>query len=472
MPLLRRKFSLNQLAIRAFSIFWLAFFAMMTLVVALPYFDLRIYSPLSESEIANYQKQIVEATRNKQIQRIIAGAPTLPSDRFQPSRPILFEPDTKIILGALPEEKSDIIHFSMVSHDGTHPKRKNFNDMQIAGPFNVYLSDNSYSLFFISHVNPQREILNYLFDNPIALLILMLFISTPLIWWFSGSIIKPVIRLQKAANNVAQGDFSPNLDLITRGPHEFRQVGQSFNQMALAINNLISNQQSLLSSISHELKTPLTRLQLATALLRRQYGDGNSVQRIEKEIGRMDKMIGELLLLSRQQMNSQTERAIFAAHILWDDVIKDAKFEAEQRGLIFEAEVDPQLQQMKKRPILLNGNIRLLTSAVENIVTNALKYTRSNIKFSIYLQEEEEEEELLRIRIDDDGSGVNPDEFEKIFKPFYRVDETRTRTTGGTGLGLAIVANVISEHRGKVWAEKSPMGGLAVTIQLPIWIST
>lgn len=471
MPLLRRKFSLNQLAIRAFAIFWLAFFVMMTLAVIVPYFDHRIYTPLNESEIANYQKQIVEATRNKQIQRIISGAPTLHSDRFQPSRPVLFAPETKHILGALPDEEPYIIHFAQVSYDETHPNRKNFNDMQIAGPFQVYFRDDSYSLFFISHVNAQREILNYLFDKPFVLLFLMILISTPLIWWFSRTIIKPVIRLQKAANDVAQGDFSPKLDLITRGPYEFRQVGQSFNQMSLAINNLISNQQSLLSSISHELKTPLTRLQLATALLRRQYGETNSVQRIEKEIERMDKMIGELLLLSRQQMNSQVERAIFRADLLWLDIIKDATFEAEQRGLTFNVEIDLHPQLMKKRPILLNGNLRLLTSAVENIVTNALKYTQSDIKLSIYLQEEEEEE-LLRIRIDDNGSGVNPDEFEKIFKPFYRVDEARTRTTGGTGLGLAIVANVISEHRGKVWAEKSPMGGLAVTIQLPIWIST
>ena len=103
-------------------------------------------------------------------------------------------------------------------------------------------------------------------------------------------------------------------------------------------------------------------------------------------------------------------------------------------------------------------------------MTNALKYTKDKIELHIFIQEEEEEE-FLRIRIDDNGSGVHPDEFEKIFKPFYRVDETRTRATGGTGLGLAIVSNVIKEHQGKVWAEKSPLGGLAVTIQLPLWIS-
>ena len=235
--------------------------------------------------------------------------------------------------------------------------------------------------------------------------------------------------------------------------------------MSTAIDNLISNQQSLLSSISHELKTPLARLQLATALVRHECGETDSVKRIEREIGRMDKMISELLLLSRHQMNSQVERDIFYANTLWTDIINDAKFEAEQRGITFLTNI-----RLPKNELQLNGNFRLLESAVENIVTNALKYTKDKIELHIFIQEEEEEE-FLRIRIDDNGSGVHPDEFEKIFKPFYRVDETRTRTTGGTGLGLAIVSNVIKEHQGKVWAEKSPLGGLAVTIRLPLWIS-
>lgn len=114
----------------------------------------------------------------------------------------------------------------------------------------------------------------------------------------------------------------------------------------------------------------------------------------------------------------------------------------------------------------MNGNPELLQSAVENIVRNALKYTKSKIKLSIFVQEE-----TLKIRIDDNGSGVPPDEFEKIFQPFYRVDETRTRSTGGTGLGLTIVLNIIKEHQGKVWAEESELGGLAVTIELPLWLN-
>lgn len=463
---LRNFFCLNQLAIRTFAMFWFSFFIIMSLMIVLPNLDLRLYSPLEEADIVNYQKEILNIVRNGQLQGLISEVPVLPSDKFQPSRPVLINLKTKNILGELPEEAPYIRRFANVSSNFSEPKRKNFNKLQLSGPFQVYLGDTaSYALYFISYVNPQREIFNYVFDRPTILILIILLITSPLLWWFTRMLIRPISHLQEAANSVALGNFKIDKSLIANGPLEIRQVGQSFNRMASSIDRLISNQQTLLSSISHELKTPLTRLQLATALVRHECGETESVKRIEREIGRMDKMISELLLLSRHQMNSQVERDIFYANTLWTDIINDAKFEAEQRGITFLTNI-----RLPKNELQLNGNSRLLKSAVENIVTNALKYTKDKIELHIFIQEEEEEE-FLRIRIDDNGSGVHPDEFKKIFKPFYRVDETRTRTTGGTGLGLAIVSNVIQEHQGKVWAEKSPLGGLAVTIRLPLWIS-
>ena len=437
-------------------------------MIVLPNLDLRLYSPLEEADIVNYQKEILNIVRNGQLQGLISEVPVLPSDKFQPSRPVLINLKTKNILGELPEEAPYIRRFANVSSNFSEPKRKNFNKLQLSGPFQVYLGDTaSYALYFISYVNPQREIFNYVFDRPTILILIILLITSPLLWWFTRMLIRPISHLQEAANSVALGNFKIDKSLIANGPLEIRQVGQSFNRMASSIDRLISNQQTLLSSISHELKTPLTRLQLATALVRHECGETESVKRIEREIGRMDKMISELLLLSRHQMNSQVERDIFYANTLWTDIINDAKFEAEQRGITFLTNI-----RLPKNELQLNGNSRLLESAVENIVTNALKYTKDKIELHIFIQEEEEEEEeFLRIRIDDNGSGVHPDEFEKIFKPFYRVDEARTRATGGTGLGLAIVSNVVQEHQGKVWAEKSPLGGLAVTIRLPLWIS-
>lgn len=467
MSIFRKLFNLDQLTIRTFGIFWSAFIFMLILLVILPYFDARHYSLLKENEQAVYQKEIISTIRMKRLNKIIAGVPVLPIDKFDGERPILFDPATKQIFGALKEEEIYIYRFAENSHDIVNPKQKNFKEIKLVGPFQVYININqnnqSFFLFFISRVNPHLELLQYLFDKPWYIILLMTLISTPLIWWFTRTIIKPIKVLQQSANAVALGNFKINKKLSTEGPLELRQVGQSFSRMATAIDNLISNQQLLLSSISHELKTPLTRLQLSTALIRRQIGENAIVKRLETDIERMDKMITDLLYLSRQQMHSHTERDVFSASKILQDVIEDAQFEAEQHKI----QLTVINRLLNKDNLQLNGNFSLLVSAVENIIRNALKYTKNKIELSIFRYEE-----FLRIRVDDNGAGLAPDEYEKIFRPFYRVDEARTRTTGGTGLGLAIVSNVVNEHQGSVWAEKSHLGGLAITISLPLWVTT
>ena len=460
------KLSLNRLTIRTFSVFWIALFVMTTLLVILPYFDGHLYSELDDNEIATYQQKLVESIRNNKIKGLLAGVPVLPTDKFDSARPVLITPN-KEVFGALGEEKTHILQFFDESTNFTIPQRKTFRDIQIAGPFKVYIGDaeEASELFFISRVNGQQEVLRYMLNHPWVLLLMTLIITTPLLWWFTYTIVKPITKLQKAANSVALGDFKVDNELANQGPSELREVGQSFNKMSIAINNLISNQHNLLSSISHELKTPLTRLQLSTALIRHKVGNIDAVERIEKEISRMDKMISELLLISRQKMHSQMEHNLFTIDHLWTDVIKDALFEAEQRKII----CDVNISILHPEQHTIYGNLRLLTSAIENIIRNALKYTKNRIFLTISLYRNVQENDYVQIRVEDNGLGLPPEEFEKIFKPFYRVDETRTRATGGTGLGLTIVANVVNEHQGKVWAEQSNLGGLAVTIQLPVW---
>lgn len=461
-----KKFSLNQLTIRTFIVFWLAFFTMAALLVALPHYDSRLYSDLNQNDISNYQKKLFESIRNNKISSILAGVPVLPVDKFDSYRPVIMTPEQEI-LGALDKEKRFITRFAQEANDFSTPQRRVFNDIEIAGPFKFYIgnSETTSKLFFVSRTNDQQEILRYILDQPWILLILMLIITTPLLCWFTRTIVKPITHLQKTANSIASGNFKVNKELANYGPSELRDVGQSFNNMSIAVDNLISNQHNLLSSISHELKTPLTRLQLATALIRHQIGDTEPVKRIEKEIQQMDKMISELLLVSHQKMDSQMKHHLFSVVQLWDEVIKDALFEAQQRRIT----CDVNIAILHPEEYVISGNLSLLASAVENIIRNALKYTKNRICLTINLYRNENDDDFLQIRVDDNGLGLPPEEFHNIFKPFYRVDEARTRETGGTGLGLTIVYNVVSEHQGKVWAEQSNLGGLAVTIQLPLW---
>lgn len=251
-----------------------------------------------------------------------------------------------------------------------------------------------------------------------------------------------------------------NPQLENDGINELREVGKSFNQMITSLEKLSSYQQRLLSDISHELKTPLTRMQLAVSLIRRRNGESNELTRIENEIQKLDTMIQDLLSLSRQQVDQHLRREIFPINHIWEDIFEDAQFELEQSG------IDLFISQRISYPerYFINGNITVLSSAVENVIRNAKKYANQCVKVMIYIDKTD-----LFICIDDDGEGVPEDQFEEIFRPFYRVAEDRARQTGGTGLGLAIVFNAIQQHKGSVTAGKSHLGGLSIKIQLPLW---
>ena len=156
--MLIKKFSLNQLTIRTFTVFWLAFFAMTALLVALPYFDSRLYSDLNQNEISSYQRSLVESIRNNRINGILAGVPVLPLDKFDSARPVIMTPE-KEIFGALGEERMHIAQFAQESSNFAQPQRKTFKDIQIAGPFKVYIgdSDQASELFFVSRANANKK---------------------------------------------------------------------------------------------------------------------------------------------------------------------------------------------------------------------------------------------------------------------------------------------------------------------------
>uniref|UniRef100_T1I6M5 histidine kinase n=2 Tax=cellular organisms TaxID=131567 RepID=T1I6M5_RHOPR len=226
--------------------------------------------------------------------------------------------------------------------------------------------------------------------------------------------------------------------------------------MVSALERMVTAQQRLLSDISHELRTPLTRLQLATALLRRRQGENNELNRIETETQRLDSMINDLLVLSRNQHKNELGREYIRADELWGDVLDDARFEAEQMGKTLDVPYPP-------GPWPLFGNRSALESAFENVVRNALRYSNTHISVAFAV-----DNQGLTINVDDDGPGINPEDLEQIFRPFYRTDEARDRASGGTGLGLAIVENAIRQHKGWVKAGDSSLGGLRLAIWLPL----
>jgi two-component system sensor histidine kinase CpxA len=452
---------INSLTARIFAIFWFTLALVLMLVLMVPKLDSRQLTSLLDSE----QRQGVMIEQHVEAELANDPANDLmwwhrlfrAIDKWAPpgQRLLLVTSEGRVI-GAQHNEMQIIRNFIGQSDNADRPKKKKYGRVEIVGPFSVRDGEDNYQLYLIRPSgNAQSDFINLLFDRPLLLLIATMLISSPLLLWLAWSLAKPARKLKNAADDVAKGNLKQHPELES-GPQEFLATGASFNQMINALERMVTAQKRLISDISHELRTPLTRLQLATALMRRRHGEGKELERIETEAQRLDAMINDLLVLSRSQHKNELEREVLKANELWDEVIDNAQFEAEQVGKILEVTAPP-------GPWKLFGNQNALDSMLENIVRNALRYSNHHIVVNFSCTEDE-----LTIVVDDDGPGVSEADREHIFRPFYRTDEARDRESGGSGLGLAIVDTAVQQHRGRVKADDSPLGGLRLIICLPL----
>jgi two-component system sensor histidine kinase CpxA len=230
--------------------------------------------------------------------------------------------------------------------------------------------------------------------------------------------------------------------------------------MAERIETVISSQRRLLSDISHELRSPLARMNVAIGLMR-QRGAGADlvmVARLEREAERLNRMIGDLLTLSRLESGERVAEPLpFDLAELVADVVGDARFEAGARGC--------HVQLAPSAPAPVSGASELLRSALENVVRNAVRHTADGTAVEVALAGEDPGTVVVEVR--DRGPGVPADYLERIFEPFNRLDEARDRQSGGAGLGLAIAKRAVVQHGGTIEARAADGGGLAVRIRLP-----
>lgn len=451
----------NYLTYKLFASFGILVTIMLAIAFSIPQFDARESSPIDTDTLKFLRKESAGSARQYDLDEIFEqGLQVSTVNGFEI---ILLDPETSLFAGISPDHVKLFQAFLYKADDPNTPSKRRFDNVQFYGPFMVKSGTREYYEYFSHQVDPQEEIVNQIFDSPWLMLLILLAVSVPLLLWLSWKISRPVNELRLSANSVAAGNLSINPKLETENITEFREVGKSFNHMVQSLQDLSNHQQRMLSDISHELKTPLARLQLSTALIRRKLGELPELERIENQVMKLDTMVHDLLALSRQQVNQHLIRDIFSVNRIWDDILEDAKFETSQNGInLF---VSPRITNPER--YLINGNAQNLASAMENVIRNAQKYANATIKMLMYIDSEQHQ---LIIAIDDDGKGVPETEYQQIFRPFYRVDEARARQTGGTGLGLAIVMNAVQQHHGSVEAMKSSLGGLRVEIKLPLWM--
>ena len=271
----------------------------------------------------------------------------------------------------------------------------------------------------------------------------------------------PIGKIREATQKFAKGDLQIRVGAqVGKRRDELASLARDFDEMAERIENLLTSQKRLTQDISHELRSPLARLNVALELAKQKSLNETTaplLTRIETESNRLNEMIGRLLILSKLESGARDfdKQKVNLAKLV-ETVAADADFEAKAKN--------KSVKIVEKQDCFVTGNENLLRSAVENVLRNAVRYTKENTAVEISLRNGGGN---AKITIRDYGEGVPEAELEKLFRPFYRIGEARERKTGGIGLGLAIAERAVHAHEGMIKAQNTE-NGLSVEIKLPV----
>ena len=251
---------------------------------------------------------------------------------------------------------------------------------------------------------------------------------------------RPITALAKAAERFGKGDeiaeFKPS------GAAEIRQAGFEFDKMRKRILRHLNQRSEMLSGISHDLRTPLTRMKLQTAFIK----DKDIAKKLTEDINEMEKMLNEYLQFTSSSYLEKDEQ--FNLSNLIEEIIEKYNNKNISKTLLTR--------------VYFNGRKNLIRRCINNLIDNALKYgEKVNIELS-------KKSTNIFIKIDDDGPGIPEDQYKNVFKPFYKIDKGRAEAKSSVGLGLSIASDIIRSHGGNVKLEKSYLNGLSVKIFFPV----
>jgi two-component system sensor histidine kinase CpxA len=288
------------------------------------------------------------------------------------------------------------------------------------------------------------------------------------------SLTNPVTRLRKAAQSLAAGDLSARTGAPASGRRdELAELMRDFDRMAERIEGLVDSQSRLLKDVSHELRSPLARLSVALGLARQKAAPEiapelvSSLNRIELEADRLNQLIQRLLTISRLESGTDgVRKTILSLRELVEQVAHDAEYETPGRGCRVTASDNTPAEAADE--FMVEADPDLLRSAVENVVRNATRYTAEGTTVEVRLERQRAAHgDEIVVRVLDSGPGVPEEALEKIFEPFYRLDDARNRQTGGAGLGLSIADRAVRLHGGQLRASNRNEGGLEIEIRIP-----
>jgi two-component system sensor histidine kinase CpxA len=274
-------------------------------------------------------------------------------------------------------------------------------------------------------------------------------------WLLALNIASPLHALSRTVDTFGSGDLTARVNSARKD--EIGDLSRAFDRMAERIATLLSAERRLLQDVSHELLSPLARLSFAAELVRSADDREAAVARLKREINRLTGLVGTLLQVTRAEGDpSANAPEALRLNELVDEVVKDCGVEAEARGC--------RIACIESAPVDVRGDRELLRRAIENVVRNSIRYAPPLSEVDVQFARHGD---TVRISVRDHGPGVPEEAIQKIFQPFFRVDQSRDSATGGVGLGLAIAKRAVGVHHGDMWA-KNVEPGLEVCIELPL----
>jgi len=374
----------------------------------------------------------------------------------------LFDDEGKEILSQPTPPEADAMALSALQSAGTRIETS--HGIRFAATRTTGSTGTHYVLVIGTNVESVTDVLRAPIRVQIVRAAAVLFIAGFVCFWLARYITAPVRHLRTATHRLATGNLSARVGASAGNrSDELAELSRDFDHMAEQIESLISSQRRLFADISHELRSPLTRLTVALGLVRLQANaeSTSGLDRIEMEAARLNTLIGSLLRLARLEGGSELlDGQPVLLHQLVAEVAADADFEAQSRNR--------HVRLTKTDPCTISGSKELLRSAVENVIRNAVNYTADGTEVQIALQKMPSNgNSTALISVRDHGRGVPEDSLADIFQPFYRVGDARDRLSGGSGLGLSITDRAIRLHGGSVRAVNCADGGLLIELRLP-----
>ena len=435
---------------RLFLWFWATFIVTALLAIwgsRLFFEDLEIV-PIKPREVAALN-QVVEHIQNDRFQDAPLRGALERHSRERRARMVAIDiSDNRIIPAGGPplrnEDRDDLLRLV----NQTSPIAVKRGAFKILGPVFFERNNTRFALFSVRLEIPDKQ------TPPILLFLTIALITTIVLsWLFAKSLTNPILRIQSSAKRIASGDWQARVGRASNRQDELGQLSRDFNKMAEQLESMWAAQKRLLADVSHELRSPLARLQMALGLAHQQNVDPETLSRVEREAERMEALVSQLLTLSRAEAGEATMVEQVLPLVL-NDVFTDANFEAANKNKQLKIDDIP-------KKLVVVDNI-MLCRAVENVLRNAIRHSEFSTQISF-----SEDDKRWCIHITDDGDGLTGEECERIFSPFYRATLARERESGGVGLGLSIAKAAVELHHGRIIAEPVERGGLRVTLSFP-----